>query len=208
MFRVKVTLENISKKFSAHWVIRDFSHVFEEGGSYALLGSNGSGKSTLMQIVSGFLSPVSGKVIYESGSVPVKRENVHRYLSLAAPWSDPADDLTLQELLEFHIKFRPLLPGISVAEALRISGLEHAKDRLIRNYSSGMKQRVRLLLAVLSQSSALLLDEPSSNLDAAGIEWYRALLRSYGLDRLVIVASNHQLPEYDFCRHAIELRGT
>ena len=66
-----------------------------------------------------------------------------------------------------------------------------------------MKQRVRLVLAILSNTPLLLLDEPTSNLDKKGIEWYKQLMSEYCSERIVMVCSNHQQHEYEFCKNEI-----
>lgn len=202
-----IKLEHISKKFEENQVIKDLTAEFVSGERYVILGTNGSGKSTLIKILSGLVSPASGHVTYQLSGTTISRENVFHHISLASPWSDPVEEFTLAELLDFYRKFRPFVSGLKVNDVIDISGLEHARNRQIHHYSSGMKQRVRLLLAILTQSDLLLLDEPLANVDAKGMEWYRQLVEDYGGGRTIIVASNHHQPEYVFCQHHIELAG-
>jgi ABC-type multidrug transport system ATPase subunit len=105
----------------------------------------------------------------------------------------------------FHQQFKPFLPGIGVQEVISILGLEAASQKLIRNYSSGMKQRVKLAQAILSDTAVVLLDEPCSNLDAAGISLYHSLIEKYCKERLVIVSSNDEV-EYRFCKEIIDIK--
>jgi ABC-type multidrug transport system ATPase subunit len=203
---LQIELQNISKKYANHYIIKDFSYQFITGNSYALLGSNGSGKSTLIRLLSGLYTPSKGKVIYTRENKILPVEEVFNYITLAAPWSDVIEDFTLRECISFQLKFKKSLPGVTLSDLLTISGLEHAADKLISQFSSGMKQRVRLLLAVLVQSDVLLLDEPTSNLDAAGKRWYQELIEKFGANRLVVVASNHLEEEYVFCKQILELK--
>lgn len=200
-----VSIENISKKFNQHWVIRDFSATLEEGKAYVLLGSNGSGKSTLVRMLSGFLSPTSGHIHFRRGDKPIAADKLHQHIALAAPWADVVDDFTLAELLTFHGNFRKYVDGLRPADLVELSGLGGAASRQIRNYSSGMRQRVRLLLAICTESDLLLLDEPVANLDATGMTWYREMVERFRANRLTVVASNHQQEEFFFCDHRIEL---
>jgi ABC-type multidrug transport system ATPase subunit len=116
------------------------------------------------------------------------------------------EDFNLKELIGFHFQFRIPLNNISQKELIGISGLENSAGKFIHQYSSGMKQRVRLLLAFFTESNILLLDEPTSNLDAAGKQWYRSLVEKHTNARMVVVASNHLSEDYDFCKEVIELK--
>lgn len=107
-------------------------------------------------------------------------------------------------MLEFHARFKPLLPGISIAEILAIVGLEKAMNKQLRYYSSGMKQRLKLAQAIFSDTTVLLLDEPTTNLDADGIALYQQLIIDHAKDKLVIVSSNDP-QEYHFCSEVIEM---
>lgn len=202
---LQVSLQNISKKYSNHFVIKDYSCEFQSNGSYAILGSNGSGKSTFIKMLSGLHSPSRGQVVYQLNNQRIPVEHIYSHVSLAAPWSDVIEDLTLEECIKFHFTFRKPVSGIQQQDVISISGLEGAKKKLIHQFSSGMKQRVRLVLAFTTQSDLLLLDEPTSNLDADGKDWYQNLVQQYVFTRTVIVASNHIREEYDFCNHIIDL---
>ena len=203
---LQIELHNISKKYSNHFILKDFSYTFSSGNSYAILGSNGSGKSTLIKLLSGLYSATVGIISFKQDEKIIPADQVFNHVSLAAPWSDVVDDFTLRECISFQFKFRKSLEGITVKDIISISGLETSADKFINQYSSGMKQRVRLLLAFFTQSDVLLLDEPTSNLDAAGKQWYRSLIEKYSDNRLIIVASNHLAEEYDFCKKVIELK--
>lgn len=203
---MQIELHNISKKYSNHYIIKDFSYRFQGGNSYAILGSNGSGKSTLVKILTGLYSVSKGEVKFSDADKTIPIDKVFNHVSLAAPWSDVIEDLNLKECVEFHFKFRKPINNLSVNELIKISGLENSANKFIHQFSSGMKQRVRLLLAVFTQSDVILLDEPTSNLDAAGKQWYADLLKNYAGDRMVIVASNHLTEEYFFCKEVIELK--
>ena len=202
---LQIDLQNISKKHSNHYILRDFSFVFKGPGSYAILGANGSGKSTLMKLLSGLHSPSKGDLKFQIHGNHVPVETVYQHISLAAPWSDVIEELTLRECISFYYTFRKPLNDININEILEISGLKNSSDKIIHHFTSGMKQRVRLLFAFLTDSEIILLDEPTSNLDATGKQWYRSLVTNYQMNRLLIVASNHLPEEYDFCKEVIEL---
>ena len=111
----------------------------------------------------------------------------------------------LEEFVSFYIKFKPLQKGISKNDLIKIAYLEEAKDKQIKNFSSGMKQRLKLSLAWLSEVPVVLLDEPCSNLDTNGIEWYKNLAKEYSKNKLIIVCSNDIEDEFFFCKKSIDI---
>lgn len=199
---MKISLENISKRFQRHWIFKDISYSFTSPGAYALLGANGSGKSTLLRIIAGMQSPSKGKVIYENGSTHVELNQVFPYISFTAPGQEIIEELTLQEFLQFHFSFKKPLLGLDIPSIIKLTGLEQSAHKPIGDYSSGMKQRVKLAQAIFSDTPILLLDEPCTNLDQQGVEQYTTWIEQYSKGRMVIVASN-DVREYFFCKETV-----
>jgi ABC-type multidrug transport system ATPase subunit len=187
---MNITLQQLGKRYRLEWVFRGIDFRFEEGSRYAILGSNGSGKSTLMKVLSGHLSPSKGSIVFEYAGKKIPAESVYKQIGYAAPYIDLIEELTLEEAIDFHTRLKPFLPGLNTAKVLEILSLARARRKEIRHFSSGMKQRLKLALAVCSDTSLLLLDEPSTNLDQQGIEWYKGLVEEFGGTRLTIIASN------------------
>jgi ABC-type multidrug transport system ATPase subunit len=199
-----ITLEHISKRFQRYWIFKDINCTFAQGNAYALLGANGSGKSTLLRIVAGMQSPSKGTVTFADGGATLAREKVFERMSFCAPGMELVEELTLREFLDFHFSFKRMLPTLTAEKIIALLGLQHAADKPIGDYSSGMKQRVKLAQAIFADTEVLLLDEPCTNLDQQGMEQYRSWIEEYGRNRLVIVASN-DAREYFFCREHVEL---
>jgi len=199
----KIVLENTAKRYAKEWVFRNLSYTFEKDNAYVILGSNGSGKSTLLQVVSSVLSPSKGKLLYYDNDKLLEHEEIYKHISLNAPYMELPEEFSLNEVIDFHLKFKSFYPSIDKEKFIDICYLSEAKDKIIRNFSSGMKQRLKLGLAILSESSALFLDEPSSNLDKEGIAWYGKLIDQYKKDRIVVVCSNRIDSEYFFCNEQI-----
>ena len=201
-----ISLSDAGKRFNREWIFRHFTYTFEEGQSYAITGPNGSGKSTLLQVIGGSMHFNEGTMRYEAGSPKseLEPEKIYSHVSLCAPYLDVVEEMTLKEFLDFHHGFKPFLPGITVEKTVAILGLEKAVNKQIRYYSSGMKQRVKLAQCILSDTAIVLLDEPCTNLDAAGIELYNSLVDDFCKKRTVIVSSNDP-QEYTFCREKISI---
>jgi ABC-type multidrug transport system ATPase subunit len=201
---MQIELEDIGRRFNREWIFRKVNYNFEEGNSYAVLGPNGSGKSTLLQIIAGNLSSSEGTISYFSNNRKIEIEDVFKKLSWAAPYIELIEEFTLTELINFHFRFKPLLPSYSTRSVIELAGLETSKNKAVKFFSSGMKQRTKLALAFCADTPVLLLDEPTSNLDSAGIDWYLRLVENFAENRLLIVCSNQE-HEYRFCRSRLHL---
>ncbi|HEY6504555.1 MAG TPA: ATP-binding cassette domain-containing protein [Chitinophagaceae bacterium] len=199
-----ISLSDAGKRFNREWIFRHFTYTFEEGRSYAITGPNGSGKSTLLQGIGGSMHINEGKIEYRIKNKELKNEEVYNHVSFCAPYLELVEEMTLKEFLRFHHGFKPFLPGLTIEKIISILSLEKAANKQIRYYSSGMKQRVKLAQCILSGTAIVLLDEPCTNLDAAGIKLYIQLINDYCKKRMVIVSSNdHQ--EYAFCGEKINI---
>jgi ABC-type multidrug transport system ATPase subunit len=213
---MKISLINAGKRFNRDWIFRNINQEFISGTAYAITGPNGSGKSTLLQAIGGAIMMSEGKAEYKIGNrqsaignateseKEIEVDNAFRYISIAAPYLELIEEMTLLEMLEFHAQFKPLISHTNIPDIISIIGLKAAANKQIRFYSSGMKQRVKLAQAIFSDVPCVLLDEPCTNLDAVGIELYHQLIRDYGNNRLIIVSSNDP-QEYSFCRDKISI---
>ncbi len=229
---MKIVFSDAGKRFNRDWIFRHFTYSFEKGNAYAITGPNGSGKSTLLQVLSGSMHFNEGNMRYEGGSrksedrsrksevgsripiaigtevksekLEIPHEEIYNYVSICAPYLEVVEEMTLKEFLEFHHGFKPFLTGVTTDSIITTLGLEKAANKQIRYYSSGMKQRVKLAQCIFSDTQIVLLDEPCTNLDTAGIESYHQLIDAYCKDRLVVVSSNDEV-EYRFCKEKIDI---
>jgi ABC-type multidrug transport system ATPase subunit len=203
---MRLDAHNLGRRYGRQWIFRQLSYAFEPGSATAILGPNGAGKSTLLSILAGQLLPSEGTVSYEealSGKVLPVAE-VPRLLAYCAPYLELPEDFTLLELLAFHTRLKPLRPGVSIADLVDIMYLHKARHQAVRTFSSGMKQRLKLGLALYAATPLLLLDEPTTNLDAQGAAWYLEHVARVRESRLVIVSSNVPA-EYSFCDAQIRI---
>jgi ABC-type multidrug transport system ATPase subunit len=200
---MRIILSDAGKRFNREWIFRHVDYQFFSSNAYAITGPNGSGKSTLLQFIAGAIMPSEGKISYSANDGVVVAD-YYRLLSIAAPYLETIEEMTAVEFLRFHEVFKPLMPDITVAGALERVGLAEARDKQIRYFSSGMKQRIKLAQAFFSDTPVLLLDEPTTNLDAPGITLYHQMIREYTGGRILIISSNDRM-EYEFCTHKLEM---
>lgn len=200
-----VRLVDVGRRYNNRWVLRHINLDLRPDQPTVILGPNGSGKSTLMQLILGSLVPSEGTVEVSHLGQPKPEDERLGLFSLSAPYLELVEEFTLDELLQFHFKLISPRAGLSPIDMPQLASLETARNRQVRHFSSGMKQRVRLLLAVLSDTPCLLLDEPTANLDAKGIDWYQKLVAAHITGRTVVVASNSQEAEFGFCSQRFHL---
>ena len=200
---MKIILTGTGKKFNTEWIFRELTYTFEKDRAYAILGRNGSGKSTLLQVVAGNIHPNAGTVAYQKDGAEIPVEKVFQHLSIVAPYQELIEEFTLREMLDFHFRFKTPVTGYSIQSIIDRIGFTDPGQKTIRFYSSGMKQRVKLVLALLSEVSLILLDEPTMNLDEAGSRWYLDLVTEMAKNKTIIVCSNLQQQETSFCQEKL-----
>lgn len=199
-----IRAEQVGKKYRKEWIFRRVDLTLTAGTSYTFVGPNGSGKSTLLQLLTGSLPLTEGKLVYTVSDKVVESEDWFRHINIAAPYLELIEELTLDELLNFHQTFKPFKAGLTpdvIADRLLLS---HARHKEIKFFSSGMKQRVKLGLAFFSDAPVVILDEPTANLDRQGAAWYHEQVRLLSSNQLLLIGSN--LPEeYDFCPNVLDV---
>ena len=201
---MEIILSNIGKKFRTEWIFRGIDYHFEKNKSYAITGHNGSGKSTLLRVISGIMPSNEGKIIYQSHGLAVGNDDAYKKISFAAPYLELIEEFTLSEILDFHINFKPLLSGIKKEDFFESVYLTKEKDKPLKQFSSGMKQRLKLGLSFFTESEVIFLDEPTTNLDEKGIQWYIDQVSKLKKSKLVIISSNDKR-EYQFCDEFLDV---
>ena len=158
----------------------------------------------MMKILSGWLSPSKGSMHYTQHGDTVPTAAIHKYVSIVAPYTDLIQEYDLREMFDFHTKFRslPSVQGYTMfQDVVKLPG---QRGKPLQYYSSGMKQRVQLALAVLSESAILLLDEPTSFLDTENKAWVYQLLEDHLQGRTTVIASNDE-EDFQFCSDVLYL---
>ena len=202
-----LVLNELRKNYQGREVIPAWNHEFSPTARVAILGGNGSGKSTFLKLLSGQFSPSQGSMTCPE----ISPDDWSIAVSYTGPHVDLQEAFTPRELFNQHFQWRHMRPEASLeAIPLPIDAL----DRPLRDFSSGMKQRVKLALAIWTDSPLLLLDEPCSHLDQAGMDWFSDCLSSSLLPterfshRILFVASNHKIEETSACTEAFLPTGT
>jgi len=201
---MKIVASSIYKRFYRNWILKDFNYTFHKGVVYGIAGSNGSGKSTLLQLLSGMMNPSKGQISYSIQGILLDEAFWFSKISYAAPYVDVYDYMNVNELFQHQLCFKNFRNAIGVQEFIEICYLNGHEDKLIKYYSSGMKQRLKLGLSILADSDILFLDEPISNLDDRAKLWCKQLIKQHCTDRLIIIASNEP-EDFELVQEKIQL---
>ena len=190
MFRIKAT--NLSKKFNERLIFKEVGFELQSGQSLVVTGQNGSGKTTLMRIISGLLSPTEGKLSFLNDSLEIEAQQTFTYIGLVGPYLQLYNNLTAMENLAFFSKIRGFgMNRSKILELIKQVGLGGREQDYVKNYSSGMIQRLKFVFALLHEPPILLVDEPTSNLDEKGAEIVYGLLNKQMENQILIVATNN-----------------
>jgi len=193
---LSITCTDIAKRYVKEVLFKDFTYTFEDTKKYVLLGANSTGKSTLLKIIGGAIAPSKGEVNY---SLPTEKNEL---FSFSSPEMHLLDDFTVKELFELHFQFKT--PKISLKEQWEESNLTNFLNKRYSELSSGLKNKVKLALAIFTKAPVLLLDEPCTNFDDNNTKWYQNMIATFCSHQLIIVASN-QSSEYTFCTEQLNL---
>ncbi|MEJ2543677.1 MAG: ABC transporter ATP-binding protein [Calditrichaceae bacterium] len=188
---MKFIAESLSKNFSEFKIFTDISFKISSGQCLAITGRNGSGKTTLIRVLSHLIQPSAGKIsLLENASI-IRREDFYKYIGLVGPYLELYQDLTAQENLEFFARMKDLNNYENrIAYLMERIGLKGRENDLVKTYSSGMKQRLKYVFALLSEPEILFVDEPRSNLDEQGIQTIYEIFEEQKKSNLLILATN------------------
>lgn len=181
------------KSYYRSWLFRGVSISFtlEPGNSFVILGNNGSGKSTFLLLLAGQITPSEGTINWRISDNEIPDNEKHLYYSLASPGLELLEELSLQEWFDFHNKTKPFQKGVTLDYIAELCDFNlKTLSKPMANYSSGMKQRVKLCSALLCDVPIVFLDEPTSNLDLKGQDLYASLIEQQLPQKTIFLASN------------------
>jgi ABC-type multidrug transport system ATPase subunit len=200
---MELILENLGKKYEGNWIFRNVNLSLPSGSRLLITGNNGSGKSTLAKVIAGLILPSEGKIQYKKEDAIITEAVAYKSIQLSGPYIDLVEDFTLEEFLNFHSKFKGF--HLSVNELIELGYFTEHRSKFIRNFSSGMKQRVKLLISLLSDVPFTVLDEPTANLDEKGTQWYHDLVTQFAKEKTIVVCSNSPVVDAHFCTQTLNI---
>ena len=190
---------SLTKSFGRRLIFKDINFTWERSGIFGISGPNGSGKSTLVKIIAGLLSPTKGKIIHKNSDKEIIPEKLHDHIGFVSPYLVLYEEFSAWENLEIFAHIRGIeLDKERVKKLLEEFLIYNRRDDLVKTYSSGMKQRLKFVFALMHLPEVLIFDEPTSNLDEEGKKVVYDIIRNAGKERIVIIASNEK-NDLEFC---------
>ena len=202
--QITLHADNLSKNFDRKIIFKNVSFTLTNGSSIAITGKNGSGKSTLIKILSTVLNQTSGDINLRINGKVIERSRFYNFIGLVSPYLNLYDEFTGYENLKFVSSIRGIIDKNIINDVLTKVGLYERRNDILRIYSSGMKQRLKIAFAILHNPLILLLDEPTDNLDSEGIKIVDEIVCEYKKDRILIVATNNEY-EKSYCEKEIRI---
>jgi len=201
----KIKLENVTKTFGRRLIFRNINFEFHSGKVYGLAGRNGSGKSTLAKIIIGVAATTSGKIVHTLNEKIIIEEKLHEQIGFVSPYLVLYDEFSAYENLVHTLKIRgKLIDEEKINYWLNEFNLFDRRNDLLKGYSSGMKQRMKFIFALVHESEFLLFDEPTSNLDNTGKEKVYQIIDEQLKNKCVIIASNED-NDLALCRETLKI---
>ena len=205
MSSYSIQSQNVTKSFWRRLIFNDINFNWSEQGIFGISGPNGSGKSTLVKIIAGLIAPSSGKIIHKNSSGEIIPEKLHNHIGFVSPYLVLYEEFSAWENLVICAKIRSVpFNDEKVIHYLSQFLLENRKDDLVKTYSSGMKQRLKFVFALMHSPEVLIFDEPTSNLDEAGKKVVYKIVAEEGKNRIVIIASN-ETKDLELCNEVLYL---
>jgi heme ABC exporter ATP-binding subunit CcmA len=188
---MQIEVRDVAKHFNRRPIFDGISFDVGDGEVFGITGRNGAGKSTLLRIVAGVLAPSRGSVRWHHNGADIAHEQLYRHIGYVAPYLTLYEEFSAAENLELYARIRgTALDARTIAAMLDRVGLPTDRRDPIRAFSSGMKQRMKLLFALVHQPPVLLFDEPISNLDADGMRTVYEIVDEQRARGCVIIATN------------------
>ena len=188
---LSVRWNNLGKRFGLKWIFRHLQGEIPAGSHVVIKGNNGSGKSTFGKLLVGATDATDGDMVWACGGEKIDIDDIPQRIAWSAPFMEVPEEMKISEIIDFHSNFREGWSPNSFINLLNNSGLKSNSEAQIKTLSSGQKQRLRLILAMGTKAELVVLDEPCSNLDSSGIQWYgEELLKLVGKTTVVVCSNN------------------
>lgn len=203
---MEIKLISYNKKIKEDYVLKDINYTFKQGNIYGLIGKNGSGKTMLLKAMSGFLRPSNGKVIVNDQELYLKEE-FPKDMGVMIGNCEYIKDMTGKDNLKYLASLLKKIDDDRINEVIDIVNLKDEKDKLVKKYSLGMKQKLGIAQAIMEYPKILLLDEPFNGIDNESVSKIKKYLYSIKKDTIIIIATHYKEDIDNFCDSIIKLEN-
>ena len=201
-----IEVKNVTKKYGSFTAVNDISFEVKDGEVVGLLGQNGAGKSTTMNMITGFIEPTEGTISVNGYDIVKKSKKAKKQIGYMPENVPLYMDLTVKEFVAYMAELKLVERKIrkeEIEKAIKETGLEDVRNKLIRNLSRGYKQRVSMAGALVGNPEVLILDEPTVGLDPKQIIEIRNLIKELGKKHTVIISSHILSEMSQMCERVI-----
>lgn len=207
MSNYQLKADDLTKIYGRRLIFKNINFCFNENGIFGVAGHNGSGKSTLVKIITGIIGASKGSITHKIGEGKIPLEKLHDYIGFVAPYLILYDEFSAEENLQHFARIRNIAYNKEKIDYLFNEFLlyERRQDE-VKGYSSGMKQRLKYIFALMHSPKLLVLDEPTSNLDSSGKDTVYKIIQSESVTSIVLLASNEE-SDLSLCRELIQLEN-
>ncbi|MFN5628322.1 MAG: ATP-binding cassette domain-containing protein [Bacteroidota bacterium] len=202
---MRIVVENLQKNFNNQLVFQNLSIEINAYQKIAFVGPNGSGKSTALLCLAGFYQPSKGKVDFINNNSIIEEVQKFSYLSIASPYLELPENFSALEIFNFQSNLKPFSKDISPDFFFNSIKLTHSKNTPVKFFSSGMKQILKLGLAIFADTPILFLDEPCSNLDENNILIFNEIFESYAHNKTVLIGTNNHPSELALVQSSVDI---
>lgn len=204
MPNLTIEAHNLAKEYDHKTILRRINFRYQAARAVAITGRNGSGKSTLLRLLSGMVTATHGDIVWSLEGQKLPSHRYYEYLSYCSPGFYFDGRFTVDEIMNQYHAVKPFRDNLSPDNLIELIDFQEHRKKFIDELSSGMNQRIRLVLTICASAPVLFLDEPCSNLDIQGVRWYENMISRYATDKLIFVASNDPR-EYAFCQDELSM---
>ncbi len=193
-----IELQNLTKKFEHFTAVDSINLRIETGEFFGLLGPNGAGKTTTIGMLSTLLLPTSGEIRIDGELLTRKRQDLKKKVSVITQEYSMRQDMDMEEIMEYQgrLYFMPVKQiRARTKELFAFAGLTEHRGKTIRKLSGGMKRKLMVCRALLTEPEILLLDEPTAGMDAISRRQMWGLLRQLNEQGLTILLTTHYIEE-------------
>lgn len=203
-----IEVKNLTKKFKKFTAVDDISFDVKKGEIFGFLGPNGAGKSTTIRVLTTLLRPTFGTAKVAGFDIERQQEKVREHIGLVAEKIILYDRLTADENIEFFGRINRMKPALIKERSdkwLKRLHMEEWRKSLTGTYSTGMKQRINIVRALLTEPEVLFLDEPTLGLDPQTTRVIRDFLKELNKQGITIMLTTHDMLEADFLAHRVAI---
>lgn len=193
-----IILEEATKAFKDKIIFQNINLTLESGNSYGFVGHNGCGKSVLLKTICGFSRLSSGKIIFNGNEIGKKIDFISN-AGVIIETPDFMEHLSGMKNLQMIAEIQNIISNDKIEDTLKLLGIYEERNKAVKKYSLGTKQKLRIAQAIMEDPKILILDEPTNGLDKKSAVQLREFLHKFVKDGGLLIMTSHNTDDIDIC---------